>query len=230
MSLAVALEGTDGVVLAVDSRGTIGDPRGLTAINDHHQKLFRLTKWAGICVFGAAEIGAELVRRIEVAVASGDDLDGRVDVIEEQVRSTARQEYANWFSSLEVGSRPGLGLLLSGIKTDGGPRTIVYSHQLDFAPQVAAAGVMMGGIPQYAIYLCHRFYDRSQPVAKLANLAEYLISETATQDQKVGGPINIARISATSGYNELTLEQVAEIHKRNGEQSQALREHFYKEG
>jgi len=229
MSLAVALEGTDGVVLAADSRGTIGDPRGLTAINDHHQKLFQLTKWAGICVFGSAEVGSELVRRIKAAIESGRNPEGRIDVVEETVRSTAREQYANWFSTLNVESRPRLGLLLSGIQTDEKPRTIVYSHQLDFAPQVAAAGVMMGGIPQYAIYLCHRFYDDTQPVERLCNLAEYLIAETATQDQKVGGTINIARISRETGYIELTGDQVDEIHRRNEKQSQVLKEHFYQE-
>ena len=229
MSLAVALEGADGVVLAADSRGTIGDPRGLTAINDHHDKLFPLTRWAGICTFGSAEIGTELVRRIGSAIHGSGDDDARIDQIEERVRSTARDQYHNWFSSFQVVERPGLGLLLSGIQADNMPRTIVYSHQLDFAPQVAAAGLMMGGIPQYAIYLCHRFYDRTQPVAKLCNLAEYLISETATQDPKVGGRIHIARISTEEGYIELTPEDVDNIHGRNEKQSRLLKEHFYRQ-
>jgi 20S proteasome alpha/beta subunit len=230
MSLAVALEGADGVVLAADSRGTIGDPRGLTAIQDAHEKLFQLTKWAGICIFGSAEIGVELVRCITGTIHSGHGPDGRINLIEDQVRDAARERYANWFSSFKVQDRPPLGLLLSGIQENGKPRTIVYSHQLDFAPQVAATGMMMGGIPQYAIYLCHRFYDASQTVEKLANLAEYLIAETATQDQKVGGPIKIARISKENGYIALKQEEVAEIHKRNEEQSRLLREHFYKGG
>jgi len=36
MPLIVALEGKDGLLVAADSRGTIGDPRALTAISDAH--------------------------------------------------------------------------------------------------------------------------------------------------------------------------------------------------
>jgi 20S proteasome alpha/beta subunit len=42
MTLVTCFRGKDGVVLAADSRGTIGDPRGLTAINDTQQKLLSL--------------------------------------------------------------------------------------------------------------------------------------------------------------------------------------------
>ena len=48
---------------------------------------------------------------------------------------------------------------------------------------------MMVGVPQYAIYLSHRYYDPNISSDKAAALAEYLISETASQDPKVGGPI-----------------------------------------
>jgi hypothetical protein len=47
---------------------------------------------------------------------------------------------------------------------------------------------MMIGVPQYAIYLPNISSD------KAAALAEYLISETASQDPKVGGPIKIAKV------------------------------------
>src|SRR5208282_1453346 len=39
--LAVAIKATDAIVMASDSRGTIGDPRGLTAVNDTQQKVFQ---------------------------------------------------------------------------------------------------------------------------------------------------------------------------------------------
>jgi len=228
MSLAVAIEGKDGVVLAADSRGTIGDPRGLTAINDTQEKLFKLTARCGICLFGSGEIGVELVRRIQAQITHKPQGDASVDEIEELVRGIARKQYKDWFSLLDAQQRPVLGLVLAGIKRDNKPRSILFVSQLDFAPQPAVSGIMMGGIPQYAIYLTHRFYDRLQPVAKLANLAEYLISETATQDPKVGGPIKIALITTDKGYEELTPKQVEHIHSRNTAQSQALREYFYK--
>ncbi len=37
MTLIVAMKSKDAIILGADSRGTIGDPRGLTAINDTYQ-------------------------------------------------------------------------------------------------------------------------------------------------------------------------------------------------
>jgi len=39
MTLIASIKAQDGIVLASDSRGTIGDPRGLTAIDDVHKKI-----------------------------------------------------------------------------------------------------------------------------------------------------------------------------------------------
>jgi 20S proteasome alpha/beta subunit len=72
---------------------------------------------------------------------------------------------------------------------------------------------MMIGVPQYAVYLSHRYYDPGISTDNATALAEYLISETASQDPKVGGPIRIAKVSAT-GYQSLTDAQVEALHKR----------------
>lgn len=61
MTLVAALEGKHGIVLAADSRGTVGDPRGLTAINDTQTKLFKLSDWCGIGMSGAAELATTLI-------------------------------------------------------------------------------------------------------------------------------------------------------------------------
>jgi 20S proteasome alpha/beta subunit len=55
MTLAVAIKAVDSVVMAADSRGTIGDPRGLTAINDTQTKLFQLGQ-CGVVIAGASEV------------------------------------------------------------------------------------------------------------------------------------------------------------------------------
>lgn len=62
MSLAVAIEASDGIVLGADSRATYGDPRGLTAVNDTVQKIYRLTPRTAIALVGQAETGASLIQ------------------------------------------------------------------------------------------------------------------------------------------------------------------------
>lgn len=226
MSLAVALEGRDGVVLAADSRGTIGDPRGLTAINDAQRKLFELSKYAGLATFGSGEIGAELARMIQEAT-EGELAEAHIDQVEGLTWQLARENYDRWFGRFEVGDRPVVGLLVGGLRDDGSARCVLLVSRLDFAPQPAAAGFMAGGTPQYATYLVHRFYDQQRSVGELANLAEYVIAETASQDPKVGGPIRIATITAQEGYKELAEKEVQDIRERNERQSEALKRSFY---
>lgn len=48
--MIVALQGKDGLVMAADSRGTVGDPRGLTAVNDSYAKIFKLSMYCGISI------------------------------------------------------------------------------------------------------------------------------------------------------------------------------------
>jgi 20S proteasome alpha/beta subunit len=87
---------------------------------------------------------------------------------------------------------------------------------------------MMAGVPQYAIYLSHRYYDPSMSAENAAALAAYLISETASQDPKVGGPIRIAKVTAES-YQELTEPQIYSLIRRNEELNLQLKTHFAKE-
>lgn len=228
MSLAVALEGRDGVVLAADSRGTIGDPRGLTAINDQHEKLFRLSDYVGVAISGASEVGRELVRMAQSQIVEAKACDMRMEGVVSNFRKLARMAYDDWFAKIEdIGNRPNTHVVLAGINDDKAPRIVLLPSQLDFAPTAAAAGFMMAGIPQYATYLVHRFYDGGQDVRSLANLAIYLIVETASQDPKVGGPIRVATITVQDGYKALSEDTITEISVRNEEQSGKMREFFY---
>jgi len=227
MTLIVALRGSDGVVLAADSRGTIGDPRGLTAINDNQLKLFRLSKFCGIGVSGASEVAAKVI----------DDFGRKrqhsktiyADEITEETRQFVRQCYDDWFAKLKLEERPSLTFTIVGYQKEGRgmlPRTYLLVSRSDFAPHLFPNGNCLAGIPQYAVYLMHRFYDPAMTVVNLASLAVYLISETATQDPKVGGQIKAATITPSTGYRELHDAEVADIVKKNAAQNEKLKKFF----
>jgi hypothetical protein len=56
----------------------------------------------------------------------------------------------------------------------------------------------------------------------------YAITETAGQDGKVGGPVNVITISPDAqGCQPLSPDTVSEINDRNGGRLQALRDSFY---
>jgi len=233
MTLILGLRGKDGLVLAADSRGTIGDPRNLTAIDDTQTKLFELSKYCGLAVAGSSELAAKCVEDLRPILAKGSHQ--YADAILRETRALARKNYEDWFSKFKVEERPGVVFILCGYErsqTQGQasmfiPRTYQLVSQLDFAPQMLPNGNALAGVPQYAIYLLNRLYNPNMTVSHLPRLAAYLIGETATQDPKVGGPIRIATITPNSGYKLLEQTQVDEIVKRNNDQNEQLRQFFF---
>jgi 20S proteasome alpha/beta subunit len=236
MTLIAALQGQDGLVMGSDSRATIGDPRGLTAINDVQKKLSQLSKYWGIAVSGASELAERLVDILSNSI-KGQNLEN-IDDIVNSTYDLFKKEYSNWFGTRTwvgtapiIDQRPVLVFILAGFNklkdSQFQSRIYLINSQLDFAPQLCPSGHMLAGIPQYATYLIHRLYNPQMAVVHLRALAAYLISETATQDPKVGGPIRIAEITPEKGYQELDESIVNEIIKKNEEQNLKLRKFFF---
>ena len=212
--------------MVADSRGTIGDPRGLTAINDTQKKLFPLGR-CSIAISGASEIGATLLD--EFRKRGTDNLENVDDAIALLV-PTAADLFKQWFRDIPPERRAGILLLLAGYRRskDGDvPMLYLLNSQTNFAPQLCQ-NFMMAGVPQYAIYLNHRYYSPDISLESAQALVEYLITETASQDPKVGGPVKMAVVTP-EGYAPLTDEQVLKIHNETETLNARLRQFFYGE-
>jgi len=233
MTLVLALEGREGLLLAADSRGTIGDPRGLTAISDDHIKikLFQLSKYCGVIIAGASELAATLIDELRTKIneASAEYTDQIMNI----TRDLARSRYQDWFSRVSEERKQVLNFIVSGYDQEIGsnnlrPRIWLLSSALDFAPQLCQTGRMMAGVPQYATYLVHRLYNREMNAIEMQRLAAYLISETATQDPKVGGPIRMASITPDVGFAEVDQSRIDDVVEEVGALNEALRSVFFK--
>jgi 20S proteasome alpha/beta subunit len=228
MSLVVALRASGAVIMAADSRGTIGDPRGLTAINDSQEKLFSLG-YCGIGVAGASEMGNALLNELQKK-----NLSAAQDV--EQVVATVSQEsaecFARWFRDIAPDKRPIVLFTIGGYRAGGTAEAMIFmlNSQQNFAPQLFGRNPCMVGVPQYAVYLVHRYYDPGISIEKAKALAEYLIIETASQDPKVGGPVKLAVITPDKGYAALERAEIEAIHRDNEALNKRLREFFLKAG
>jgi len=240
MTLLVALRGSDGLVLAADSRGTFGDPRGITAQNDSMKKAHVLSKHVGVLQAGAGEVGALVVQELS---ASLEAVDGVSNVLS-RLRDHVRARYQEWFPSVpavpapalaatgQVPTRPDLIFLVGGYEVDENGRALdgkIYeiASGLDFAPSLHDYGFAVAGVAQYALYLLNRLYEGNRSITDLVALAVYAITETASQDGKVGGPVNVVTISADAGCTVLTSDEVDAIIKTNSRRSGALRGSFY---
>lgn len=64
VTLLIALKGKDGLVLADDSRGTFGDPRGVTAQNDSQQKADILAPHVAVLIARSCEVGMMVIDEV----------------------------------------------------------------------------------------------------------------------------------------------------------------------
>ncbi len=237
MTLTVALVGRDGIVAATDSRGTFGDPRGVTAQNDTMRKLFALAPHVVVTIAGAAELGTQLMAELEPELAASG-LDG-VTAVMHEVRNRTRQRFVDWFPGWQIQPsaipappvRPDLALLVIGYDPIDGvfrePRIYQLVSGFDFAPMLTATGFGLQGVAQYALYLLNRLYVPDAAIEELKPLAAYVITETASQDGKVGGPVQMATVTPDGACTILGPGDVETIVDANASLSDQLRSSFF---
>jgi 20S proteasome alpha/beta subunit len=239
MTLVVCLEGKDGLALASDSRGTFGDPRNVTAQNDTIRKIYKITDYVGILTSGAGELSVSLMDELKKTVEK-DKIDGVTQIMNKFMQVT-KSKYSGWFSGFtiqpspnsEKPNRPDVSVIIAGydLGEDEKPsdkKIYILSSFLDFAPQRVDYGFALAGIPQYALYLLNRLYTKDKTIDELMHLAVYVITETASQDGKVGGPIKVLKITDKDKACELNDEEIAKILSSNIKRAKRLKESFFK--
>ncbi len=242
MTLLVALTGLDGLVLAADSRGTFGDPRGITAQNDAQQKAHIVSDHTAVLIAGAGEVGSLVISEARQLIRQ-QGIDGVTNVTN-MLRNHVRQRYQEWFPTVpavvpqalvqtgQTATRPDLVFLIVGYDLqpdEAVAAPVIYQlmSTFDFSPMLHNYGFAVAGVAQYALYLLNRLYQPNRGVSELAALAVYTITETASQDGKVGGPVQVITIRPEEGASQLSPEQVQEIQEHNEQRSKALRDSFY---
>ena len=236
MTLTVVLAVKDGMVFATDSRGTIGDPRGLTAQNDSITKQYMLTEKAVLQMSGQNETGTFLIEQIQEWCDSTGSCS--TSEVMNKARDILIQKYNEWFPNmppqpiqgLPAIARPHLNFTIGGYDIISGQepleRIFLLSSGMNFPPQLFKTGMCMTGVPQYAIYLLHRLYSRDLSMSGATQLAAYVITETATQDGKVGGPLQIIQMEKVGKTKELNTDEINDVIERDKEVIQKLKDLF----
>jgi predicted proteasome-type protease len=238
MTLTVALSVKDGMVFATDSRGTIGDPRGLTAQNDSIKKMYVIGKQTVLQMSGANETGSMIINEI-MQMNSAQTIISTTDLMNKS-REILIKRYDEWFKHMSVTpipnsgtpEKPALNITIAGfdkIGEDIEHRIYLLSHFNNFAPQLFNTKMCLTGVPQYAIYLSHRLFSPEMSIENALSLAAYVITETATQDGKVGGPLQLMYLKKDTNVIELTTAEVQKIVTENNERSNKLKKLFFSE-
>jgi 20S proteasome alpha/beta subunit len=227
------------MVLASDSRGTFGDPRGVTAQNDNQKKLYGVSKYVGVLMAGSGELGAMIMSEIAADVKK-KNLEGATAVMN-VAREILKKRYDEWFARFSLQAmpnvpapvRPTLVVIIGGYDLDDAGKPVtqkIYSLNchLDFAPMLHDYGFALEGVAQYALYLLNRLYAE-ESVKNLLPLAAYVITETASQDGKVGGPVQLIQITPKDGCRILDSEEINSIIASNSSRSENLKVSFFKD-
>jgi 20S proteasome alpha/beta subunit len=238
MTLVVCLKGKDGMVLASDSRGTFGDPRAITAQNDNMQKVYGVSKYVGVLLAGQGELGANIINEIQTTIK--DQKTEGVTPVMELIREILIKRFEEWFKGFQIqrvqGSvapvRPTLVFIIGGyeLDEDGKPaiqRIFSLNSHTNFAPFLHDYGFALEGTAQYALYLLNRLYTPDSSVKNLLPLSAYVITETASQDGKVGGPVQLLKIMPDKGCVSLGSQEINKLIEINNNRSKNLKVSFF---
>lgn len=240
MTLGVGIETTEGVVLASDSRATVGDPRSLTANNDAAVKIFKPASSIAVALAGDAGMGNMLMHHHIVPMLSAlttanpnADIIAIAQSIQRIGRTYFQQNFgaANWLvaNGQHVPTpRPDITYLLAGYAQDNTPKliTLASAPQVNFAPSLMTAGFAAIGVAHYALYLLNRLYRRDITLDVAKDLAAYCIEETASQDGKVGGPLRMAIVRLNQETEIVGDGEIARLGRRVEAHREALRTSF----
>jgi 20S proteasome alpha/beta subunit len=123
--------------------------------------------------------------------------------------------------------RPETAFIVGGYEMDGTPRMYQLVSSADFSPMLHDYGFAVSGVAQYALYLLNTLYEPDRSVQELTALGVFVITETAGQDGKVGGPVNVITVDPSEGCEALDQAMVENIISTNEGRSRSLRDSFY---
>jgi len=234
MTLTISIIAKDGIILASDSRATIGNPLGLTTVNDTVKKVFKVTNHSGLAIAGEGELGATLIDAFYYTLHEKPNYNLlSIDELVDLLRSIVIGKYNEWFPHIRPEERPYLSIILSGYRKDEGggltiPQMFTLHSSYHFAPCTNTMGFAALGITPLATYLLNRLYTKDIIKLKAAiELASFCIVETASQDGKVGGNLQLATFSNIDDFNLLGNEDVNVIIDKCSEFRKNLQNPFY---
>ncbi len=236
MTLGVGIETTSGIIIASDSRATVGDLRGLTTNNDTQIKIFTPTPRVAVALSGSGETGHALMQQIKAALANQAALD--VDAVAQNIQNIGRQYYIQFFGQPQwmmhpagtpvATPRPDIWYLLAGYTQAGQPKLINMTSAVpfNFTPGFTNTGFAAIGVAPLALYLLNRLYRRDLSLEVAKDLAAYCIEETASQDGKVGGPLRMAIVRQDQATEIVSDAEIAELGRHVGAHREALKKSF----
>ena len=205
MTLAIALRAVDGLVLATDSRIT---GKGGTA--DTSEKFLQVNRDIGVLTYGLAQPGYEGISQLVSEVNQNQW--AHFSTIADEAARIFQNSYEGWLERQKEKRFHGLiGFILAGYDNLKTNQFLIVHYEITPSPEQPLGSIAMRPMPgdllaaqwHIARYLLTKFYYPEITVSELTYLAVFLIAETMTVEKTVGGPIQMAVITRTAGFQRV---------------------------
>ena len=220
MTLTICIIAKDGVLFASDSRAS-----SFLTSNDTVKKIFKLDDHNAVGIAGDGPLAMHFFDTISRQL----NFRNGISVLAEQMRSLGKARFDEFFSHQAPKDRPSLSIILAGYMPDGKPEIYTLNSNDNFVPRKSPIGFECIGIPIIANYLLNRLYEPDITTQHAAELATFCIKETSSQDNRVGGPTQIASFSDTKQYAELSRDEVEKIEQKCDQFRLLQKGNFYPE-
>jgi 20S proteasome alpha/beta subunit len=212
MTLVIAAQGEDFVVVAADSRGTIQEIGGTRVEINLMVKLVPITKLAVVLMYGEAESANYLVESFRDSL-EGTEADVRevATKLAKLCREDAKETkgvpaYPDYF--------PNLGFIIAGLvrKPDGSfvPRCYSLKSIKGFKLGIYGQQFAIEGKPIIALYKFARDFKPNMTQNDLSLLVAQCVYDTEQVDGDVGGRIRMGIIDETE-WRSFTPSQIREL-------------------
>ncbi len=210
MTLAMALRAVDGLVLATDSRVT-----GLRGTADTSEKFLQVNRDIGVLTYGLAQPGYEGISQLVSEV--NRNRWAHFSVIANEAGRIFQSAYEGWLGKQEEKRFYGVvGFILAGYDyLETNQFRITHYEIVPDASQPLGSltarsipGDLLAAQWHIARYLLTKFYYPEMTVNELAELAVFLITETMIVEETVGGPIQMAIITQTVGFQRVHQQDI----------------------
>ncbi len=220
MTLTICIITKDGIVFASDSKAT-----SFLTSNETVKKIFKLDEHNAVGIAGDGPLAMHFFDVISPSL----NFRGGISNLAEQLRSEGKNKFDEWLSHQAPKERPSLTILLAGYTPAKKPEIYSLNSNDNFVPRKSPTGFECIGIPVIANYLLNRLYEPEINSTHAAELATFCIKETASQDNRVGGPTQIATFSNTKQYAELLQSDINKIEKKCDQLRLLQKSYFYPE-
>lgn len=210
MTLIIAVQGKDFVVLGADSRGTIQYSSGTRVELNIQQKLIKISDRSGILLSGATCQASYLVEKFKQNLKSNKK---NVTAIAEDFASFCRNE-ARVCSDVPTYDPPHLGFIIAGIDKSGRkitPKCYSLTSMSGFKLGLYDQGFGIEGKSIIAYYLFAKNFAKKEKIEldELVRLVVGALDDTMNIDGDVGGKINMAIID-DSGMRKIGQRDITE--------------------